>query len=78
MDKSEQEPVIRGLMLECKKERKSLQEVLIGTIRTTLFSNDPLMEKRIKKQFGLQADHAERLITELYLRRAKEIFPNLF
>ena len=73
----EQEPWIRGFMLQCKKEKVSLGDALIDFIHQTLFLNDTETEKRIKNVVGLKAEHIEQILYKLYMDRAKKIFPKM-
>lgn len=73
----EQEPFIRGFMLFCKKEKLSVIETIKSFIHDTLFTKNPVIERTIKDKYGLQAEHIENLLTNLYIQRAKEIFPNI-
>jgi len=76
--KVEQVPFIRGVMIQCKKEGKSLEGTLREFIQSQLFSPNPKMEEKIRSAVGdLKAKHVEDMMTNLYLQRAEEIFPNM-
>lgn len=77
MSAFEQEPWVRGFMLQSKKEGLPISMMLTEFIHQTLFLNDEETENIIKKEMGLQAEHIEQILYKLYMDRAKKIFPNM-
>ena len=73
----EQEPFIRGFMMRCKKKKEPILPALKNYIRHNLFTTNTGEEQRIKDEYGLQADQIEHSLIDLYIRRAREIFPNI-
>jgi len=77
IDQSEQVPFIKGFMLQSKKRNVPINDNITQFIHEQLFSNNNKEEQLIKKTVGeTMAEHVERQIVDIYLKRIKEIFPN--
>jgi hypothetical protein len=73
----EKDAFIRGLVLLCKKEKLQAIKIIKEFIHDSLFSENPAIENAIKKEYGLQAEHIEKILVDLYMKKMKEIFPNI-
>ena len=78
LDKAEQIPFIKGFMLSSKKQNLPVSEQLKNFVHDQLFSNNKRREEQIRKIVGeTMAEHVERQIIDLYLKRTQELFPNM-
>ena len=75
-DKAEQEAMIKGILLYCKKQKIPIMRKIREFIRGNLFI-DPQIERAIKNHFGLQAEHIEQILIDLYAKRIKELYPHI-
>jgi hypothetical protein len=77
IDQTEQVPFIKGFMLQSKKRNVPINDNITQFIHEQLFSNNKREEQLIRKTVGeTMAEHVERQIVDIYLKRIKEIFPN--